>query len=555
MKSLSRNIPWLKIGLHSILLSISALYISLGIARALNIYDEGLILYGAQRVLWGQVPYRDFWSVYSPGQFYALAALFRVFGSSVLVERIWDTIFRAGVALVCYLLAKRFAPRPLALVVWAMVTVWMGFYEFYGYPVYIALFFVLLSIYCLLKLNQAVRVNRWLFIAGLALGIATLFRHDFGVYAFAAEMVVFIPLALTTDGLARGPRPLQRLLGLLSPYIGGAALIVLPAVLLILVAVPPALLWNDLVVFPATVFPSVRALPYPKLVPDPRLLAGGLKALPGALPILARQWPYYFPYLVTGLTGLYLLVRVVMLPWRKLARPEAVRLSGYAFLTLFAVASISQSRIRADLIHLVQLLIVSFVLCIGLVGLAWRNWKPAGIAAMLVAMVCLAPFILQTLEERQQLFQRGIWAATPNTDHQIPAAWGMPVDPDQAAAVRYIRKSLPEDAPLYVGLSRHDRIFVNDALFYFLAGRKSATRYNELHPGVATTQAVQEEIVADLDRLQVPLVVIFSMFEDVVEPNGSGKSSGVQILDIYLQRAYQSAASFGPYYRILTRRP
>src|SRR5450756_455519 len=117
MKSLSRNIPWLKIGLNSILLSISALYISLGITRALNIYDEGLILYGAQRVLWGQVPYRDFWSVYSPGQFYALAALFRVFGSSVLVERIWDTIFRAGVALVCYLLAKRFAPRPLALVV------------------------------------------------------------------------------------------------------------------------------------------------------------------------------------------------------------------------------------------------------------------------------------------------------------------------------------------------------------------------------------------------------------------------------------------------------
>ena len=555
MKSLSRNIPWLQIGLHSILLSISALYISLGITRALNIYDEGLILYGAQRVLWGQVPYRDFWSVYSPGQFYALAALFRFFGSSVLVERIWDTIFRAGIALMCYMLAKRLAPWPLAHVVWVVVTVWMGFYEFYGYPVYIALFFVLLSIYSLLKLGQAARVNRWLFLAGLALGVATLFRHDFGAYALAAEMVVFVPLALTTDGLARGTRPLRRLLGLLFPYIGGTAVIVLPAILLILLVVPPATLWNNLVSFPATVFPSVRALPYPKLVPDPRLLAGGLKALPRALPILARQWPYYFPYLVTGLTALYLLVRVLLLPWRKLARPEAVRLGGNAFLTLFAVASISQSRIRADLIHLVQVLIVSFVLCIGLVGLAWRSWKPAGIAAILVVLVCLAPFIQQAVEERQQLFKRGIWAATPDTYHQIPAAWGMPVDPDQAAAVRYILRSLPEDTPLYVGLSRHDRIFVNDALFYFLAGRKSATRYNELHPGVATTQAVQEEIVADLDRLQVPLVVIFSMFEGVVEPNGSGKSSGVQILDIYLKRAYQPGAGFGPYYRVLTRQP
>ncbi|MHB1355446.1 MAG: glycosyltransferase family protein [Anaerolineae bacterium] len=553
MKAWTKSIPWLQIGLHSILLSISALYISLGITRALNIYDEGLILYGAQRVLWGQVPYRDFWTVYGPGQFYALAGLFRVFGSSVLVERIWDTLFRAGLALVCYLLAKRLAPRPLALVVWAVVTAWMGFYEFYGYPVYIALFFVLLSIFALLRLDRAVKVNRWLVVAGLMLGVATLFRHDFGVYAFAAEMVVLIPLALRTDGLAHGSHPIRRLLGLLLPYIVGAAVIILPALLLLLLAVTPATLWNNLVAFPATVFPSVRALPYPKLLPDPRLLVGGISALPKALPVLAKQWPYYFPYLVTGLTALYLLVRVLLLPWHKLARTQAVRLGGYALLTLFAAASISQSRIRADLIHMVQLLIVSFVQCIGLVGLAWRAWKPAGITALLVALVLLTPFFQQTVEERQQLFKRGIWASAPNTDHQIPAAWGMPVDPDQAAAVKYVQRSLPEDALLYVGLSRHDRIFVNDALFYFLAQRKSATRYNELHPGVATTQAVQEEIVADLDRLQVPLVVIFSMFEGVIEPNDSGKSSGVNILDRYLKHTYQPGASFGRYYRILIR--
>jgi hypothetical protein len=248
-------------------------------------------------------------------------------------------------------------------------------------------------------------------------------------------------------------------------------------------------------------------------------------------------------------------VRIAVLPWRKLTRSDAVRLGGYAFLMLFAVASINQSRIRADLIHLVQLLIVSFVLCVGLVGLAWRAWKPAGIATLLVVLVCLAPFIQQTLEERQQLFKRGIWDATPSTNHQIPAAWGMPVDPDQAAAVRYIQRALPEDGLLFVGVSRHDRIFVNDALFYFLAQRKSATRYNELHPGVATTQVVQEEIVADLERMQVPLVVIDSMFEDVIEPNGSGKSSGVQILDIYLARAYQPGATFGRNYRVLTRKP
>jgi hypothetical protein len=555
MKSLSRNVPWLQIGLHMLLLSVSALYISLGITRALNIYDEGLILYGAQRVAWGQVPYRDFWSVYSPGQFYALAGLFRIFGSSVLVERIWDTLFRAGLAVICFILAKRLAPAPLALAVWALVTLWMGFYEFYGYPVYIALFFVLSSIYFFLRLGSAIRVKRWLLLAGLSLGIATLFRHDFGVYAFAAEMAVFIPLALSTEDLTQGSRPLKRLIELLLPYIGGAAVVVIPAVLVLLLAVPAATLWNNLVVFPATVFPNMRALPYPKLVPDPHVLAGGLSSLPGAFPVLANQWPYYFPYLVVGLNALYLITRIALLPWRKLARPEAVRLGGYAFLTIFAAASISQSRVRADLIHLVQLVVVSFILCIGLLGLAWRSWKPAGIVASLLMVVLLSPFLMLSVAERQQLFDRGIWAATPNTNHHISAAWGMPVDPKQAAAVEYVQRTLPQDAPLFVGLSRHDRIFVNDALFYFLAGRKSATRYNELHPGVATTQAVQEEIVADLERQKVPLVVIFSMFEDVVEPNDSGKSSGVQILDSYLKRAYQPGVGFGPYYRVLTRVP
>ena len=51
----------------------------------LNVYDEGIILAGADRILQGHIPYRDYWSMYAPGQFYTLAFLFRLFGSSVLV--------------------------------------------------------------------------------------------------------------------------------------------------------------------------------------------------------------------------------------------------------------------------------------------------------------------------------------------------------------------------------------------------------------------------------------------------------------------------------------
>ena len=49
--------------------------------------DEGILLQGAQRILAGQIPYRDFFSFYTPGSYYELAFVFRLFGSSVAVAR------------------------------------------------------------------------------------------------------------------------------------------------------------------------------------------------------------------------------------------------------------------------------------------------------------------------------------------------------------------------------------------------------------------------------------------------------------------------------------
>src|ERR1700741_5207936 len=50
--------------------------------------DEGILLQGGQRILDGQVPYRDFFSFYTPGAFYLIAALFKVFGDSFVAARL-----------------------------------------------------------------------------------------------------------------------------------------------------------------------------------------------------------------------------------------------------------------------------------------------------------------------------------------------------------------------------------------------------------------------------------------------------------------------------------
>src|SRR6476619_2215260 len=56
-------------------------------SRMINPYDEGMVAYGAERVLHGHQPAVDFYSPYGPGVFYLIAAAYRLFGTRLLAER------------------------------------------------------------------------------------------------------------------------------------------------------------------------------------------------------------------------------------------------------------------------------------------------------------------------------------------------------------------------------------------------------------------------------------------------------------------------------------
>jgi hypothetical protein len=123
---------------------------------------------------------------------------------------------------------------------------------------------------------------------------------------------------------------------------------------------------------------------------------------------------------------------------------------------------------------------------------------------------------------------------------------------DEAAMVRSIQALVPPGRAIYVGVAHHDRIFINDPMFYFLADRPAATRYHELHPGLATTRPVQEEIAAELERRDVRYLVLMN-FAAEPEPNQNSVSSGVTFLDDYIAAHYAIAQQLGAY-RIMVRR-
>src|SRR3954453_7265306 len=89
------------------------------IRREIGPHDEGLMLQAAARIADGQIPYRDFWWNYGPGQPYLLGALWKLFGPSLLTWRIVRVGLDAAVALLVYLLVRREARQGIALLAYA----------------------------------------------------------------------------------------------------------------------------------------------------------------------------------------------------------------------------------------------------------------------------------------------------------------------------------------------------------------------------------------------------------------------------------------------------
>lgn len=156
---------------------LSAAFIAVRLALPVLPYDEGLIVNGAQRILEGQRPYADFFTGYPPAQFYTIAAVFRIFGSSLAVGRVWDALWRLATLGAAVWLARELAgksPRLLPLGCCAVLT---GATGSPLYPLITATLPCLCALACQFTFLRT-KQPRWIFGAGLLLGLTALYRHD-----------------------------------------------------------------------------------------------------------------------------------------------------------------------------------------------------------------------------------------------------------------------------------------------------------------------------------------------------------------------------------------
>lgn len=476
----------------------------------LNPYDESVILVGAERILNGEIPYKDFFLMYTPGQYYVLAALFKTFGVSVLNERIYDIIIKSLLAVVVFLVIRLLSSNKYAFTGWAMALLWSGYINFAAYPVYPALLFIFISVYLLLLHFKQGRIVHSI-ICALSIVIAILFRHDLG--GMAALAIAFVLLLRRVMKVDPSWRPLLS-------YAGSGIIVGAPFVFYFFFYSNMQAVIRNLILFPLSEFQEFQSIPYPT-----------------HLSIFTMPF-FVFPVV--------LLIGVAMAIIFMRRNYDTTLSFGILTLSLLGIVFFKQASARSDIVHLLPLGLLSVTLAPVLLSAALQGMSFSARQRGLIVILFIAVFgitlykpVLMRIQSIPEKYR--ITVFNPDTER---IKYTRLRDEDIKKVAAYIKKVTSEDDYIYSGLKDHDALLFNDALIYFLAERRPATRYHEMNPGFTDTLTVQEEMVSELKKKNVRLIVLISGLWNK-EPASSRPP--VDVLDTYILTHYELRKRFGKY--------
>jgi hypothetical protein len=482
-----------------LLFALAAALSGFTILREANTHDEGFMLQAALRLLDGQVPYRDFYLNYGPGQPLALAGLDGIFGSSLLSWRILRVVLDATVSVLAYRVALRSCSQPLALLAFVATAAAMAYPPLpHPNPSVLAL-----------GLGAILVARRSPVTAGVMGGAAVFFFVPSGLAAAAGAVLAS----------SEWDRPWRAML---------RAAVAAGVTVLLLIG-PVAIVAGTGRFFS-------QALGFALEVP-------GLKRSPFPLTYDGPFDPnevlsFYLPLLLVVATAAWALLVLRRRPPPWALAPAMLMLAGLAYLLS-----------RPDPFHFIPL---AATLPILLAAQAQREIDDGARPLAIVSVVLVALIALIGLDNKR------LQAVEPSRLDRIPVdvADGVQERPPEAralgAVVDFVRARVGPGEPVFVANPRHDRLGIGNPLLYVLLDRPNPTGYDGL--GLTTQAKVQREIAADLERSRPALMV---RWLDPTAPrlrrNAPGSTPGAAILDRYLDRRYSKLRRFGDYV-VLERR-
>ena len=477
--------------------------------------EEGFMLTFPERILRGDYPHRDFLHLYGPGSLWVLAAVYKVFGVDLTVERMVGLVQHALVAYGLFAVLRPWGRRIATAGAVVSVVVLIGPLGLsamaWNGALALGIWGVAVGGWAV-RSTDARRARRLALCSGLLFAGALLYRPD---------MVLAVGLAFLALVLALAPDRRR-------PMVGGVVAGLLLYVPHLLLAGPGAA-FRGMFLEPVFELRSGRSLPVPPSwsQTDGFLQrAGEIRTTGWPFPMLAVPHQIFLWFFLVPLSCAV----VVLVGWRlRKAEPGTARATSFWPAALFGAALVQQAFQRPDTAHLSWVTGITFPLSIA--ALSWlvaRTWprlddgraQLVGVGAVVAVLLVVVPFypVRTYVDLVGQTFGQNRFGYPVTHDGRTFYFGSRDGAADAQAVVDTLAEQSRPGQRLVVGTSDLSRTNYSDAFFYYLLPELvPGTRYIEMDP-----------VLADGDDSALPAelrtndwLVLSSAWKDWTEPNES----------------------------------
>lgn len=162
--------------------------------KGVSTEDEGYILHAAQRLHNGELPYKDFNFIYTPGSLFAISAAYTIFGESILSGKLLVAIIAIINSIFIYLTTYRLtSKRIISLLATLIYLAWGPSHINFPLPTIFCLLTGIISLFTFtLILKNPKKI--YFIILGLIISLTFFFKQNFGIVLFFDYAILFLVL-------------------------------------------------------------------------------------------------------------------------------------------------------------------------------------------------------------------------------------------------------------------------------------------------------------------------------------------------------------------------
>lgn len=466
--------------------------------------DEGIVLDGAQRILHGQIIYRDFFSFLTPGSYYLTALMFKIFGSSFLVARTGLAVMGAIMTVITYLLSRRVCRREISLFVSGLVTLTALPYRFLTLHNWDSTFWTCLAVYCAVRLIES-PLWGWSLALGSSVSLTFLFEQSKGTGLLLGLVIGFWLIASS----GRDSCVLVRTM--LGPLAAGVAWPIMMAVTYFAGKHAFVAMLSDWT-WPLEHYSRANRVPYG----FQNWSDSARHALFGTGSIGMRAFNGFVVSAGFVVPVLPLVALGLLLYWNlQLRRGLCPARAKYYTLVTAAISGllVSVLIVRADIIHLMYLLPL---LALVLAWIIEGNDIPGHL------FKAVHPFLTAYLGVAFLAFSLPLLMRAVTAPHKLTTRRGALTTTARDTVIDYVQARVQPGEPMLV--------YPYLPLYNYLTETSSPTRYEYFQPGMNTTQQAKE-MVADLASRRVPWVLFEPSFSEKIPNSWPGTPMNASLTD------------------------